>query len=370
MDKDITFKIFFNWTANAGVTYYRMLNFEKYMKREAGISVASSKYKPLSQGIADWEMWLLDDKKRDQVISDMDNLMSIADISVWQMCHLDLSLPLFLAYRKKHDKVKPVLMDIDDYVFGVNPENIGFDSYYPNSNLEYFAEMQLRNANFVITSTPWLKENLKKYNPCIECIPNAIDFEIWDKVQNYQKEGRVRIGWSGGQAHYEDLKIMMRVMPVILAKYKHVDFVYMGGMPDYMQTGRRIIHVNKWYSMYEYPKQFAKLGIDIGIAPLRDNLFNRAKSNLRYLEYSALKVPTIASPVEPFKNEHFKGYYALEADEWIAMLSRLIEDEYERKRIGQESYEIVKKYYNVENIARNYLSLLIKITKGEIKINK
>jgi glycosyltransferase involved in cell wall biosynthesis len=381
VDKDKAFKIFFNNTCNSGVAYYRMYNFATYMCKEKNVSLAASQFQPMNQQIADWELALGDEKyaqekkmSREKILEDMDMLMETCDIAVWQVCHTPISFALFNLYIDKYRGKKPILMEVDDNLFSVNPENLGYASFNPNSNNEYFAEMQLRNSNYVIVSTDWLRDGdvaspgLLAYNKHIEVVKNCIDFNLW-KNKSETKKDKVRIGWAGGQAHYNDLRILETVMPELLKRYPEVDFAYMGGMPDWMKTSRRVKHLNKWFGIMNYPAELAKYGFDIGLAPLKDNLFNRAKSNLRFLEYSALGIPTVASPVVPFK-ENKNILFAQEPQEWIDKLSGLIENERLRKNIGKAAYEEVKSKYNVELTAKRYLKILKEIASGKRSINK
>ncbi|MBU0762801.1 MAG: glycosyltransferase, partial [Candidatus Altiarchaeota archaeon] len=111
--------------------------------------------------------------------------------------------------------------------------------------------------------------------------------------------------------------------------------------------------LRKWYPIDEYPQRVKDLNIDIALAPLRDSDFNRAKSNLRWLEYSALKIPTVASNVEPFRciEDQKTGLLVTEPGEWENAISELIEDQSKRKMIGENAYHEVKKNFNVEKIA-------------------
>ncbi|MEI2421731.1 hypothetical protein V6O07_15755, partial [Arthrospira platensis SPKY2] len=51
-----------------------------------------------------------------------------------------------------------------------------------------------------------------------------------------------------------------------------------------------------------YASYFGQQECDIFIAPLEDNLFNRCKSGLKFLEYSALGVPGVYSHLEPYQD--------------------------------------------------------------------
>lgn len=368
MDRSKIFKVFFNHTTNSGVGYYRMINFAKFMRRQKNVEVAYSKYDPNQKTIVDWEQ-KIDTDSQDQICKDIHMLMENSDISVWQMVHHGLSLDMFYQSREKWNNKKPLLMEIDDYIHAINPESAGYSAYHNNSELEYLAELQMKNANHLIVSTQWLADKYKDFCPCVTVIPNAIDFEIWGQLKDYRKPGRVRIGWAGGQPHEKDLRVLKFVIPIILDKYKHVDFMFLGHLPFDIKTERRVRHVMKWYSIYDYPKELAKLGFDIGVAPLRDNQFNRAKSNLRFLEYSALGIPTVASPVEPFKKD-FVGLNATEVTEWVEKLSLLIEQEDYRLKLGRSAYNYVKENFNAEKVALKYLDVLKEICAGKRPINR
>ena len=366
--KSKAFKIFFNHTTNSGVGYYRMINFAKFMERQKGVEVAYSKFDPNQKSIVEWERDIETDKQ-DQICKDIHMLMENSDISIWQMIHHGLSLDLFYQSRDQWNNKKPLLMEIDDYVHGINPESAGYSAYHNNSELEYLTELQMKNANHLIVSTQWLADEYRKFCPCVTVIPNAIDFELWGNFKDYRRPGKIRIGWAGGQPHEKDLKVLKFVIPIILEKYKHVDFMFLGHMPDDIKTSSRVKHILKWHSIYDYPKEMSKLGFDIGVAPLRDNQFNRAKSNLRFLEYSALGIPTVASPVEPF-NHDFLGLNATEVEEWVEKLSFLIENEDYRLRMGEGAQKYVKENFSAEKVALKYLTVLREICEGKKPINK
>ncbi|WP_447730319.1 hypothetical protein [Pseudoxanthomonas suwonensis] len=52
----------------------------------------------------------------------------------------------------------------------------------------------------------------------------------------------------------------------------------------------------------EYPARLAALDLDLAIAPLEDNQFNRCKSNLRLLEFGACGFPVVCSDVAAFQD--------------------------------------------------------------------
>jgi glycosyltransferase involved in cell wall biosynthesis len=370
------------------------------MRRINGAEIAWSYFDYKNDLIAQWEIEFLDEQRSDHIIYDMDGLMEHSDISVWQMVHSLKALALFQAYRKKYPN-KKLIMELDDDVFNVNPESIASQAYKPNSDYEYITEYQIKNASAMIVSTEYLKKSLKEkffywnkdwkrdsqnkeyttnlrkiyksyiHEKRIEVMPNCIDFELWDKLNNNNGHKKIRIGWSGGGAHKLDLAIINNIIPEILDKFKNVEFMIFGALPDYMKATDRILHHSQWFGINEYPQELAKLGFDIALAPLKDNEFNRCKSNLRWLEMSALKIPTVCSNVEPFKKSVISGstgFLANTRNEWLEAIESLIVSKTRRLDIGLNAYKEVKKSFNVDIHAKRYYKLLEELNNDK-KLN-
>jgi hypothetical protein len=64
---------------------------------------------------------------------------------------------------------------------------------------------------------------------------------------------------------------------------------------------------------------------DLGIAPLVDNAFNRLKSDIKVLEYTAMGLPVVASSVEPYSDAD--QAILCNPSEWYPTLRTLIQDQ-------------------------------------------
>ena len=75
---------------------------------------------------------------------------------------------------------------------------------------------------------------------------------------------------------------------------------------------------------------------DVGIAPIADIPFNRAKSNVKVKEYAAMGVPWLASPIGPYAGLGEKQGGRLVADgRWHEELERLVDDERARRKLAK-----------------------------------
>ncbi len=96
---------------------------------------------------------------------------------------------------------------------------------------------------------------------------------------------------------------------------------------------------------------------DIFLAPLEDSLFNRCKSGLKFLEYSALGIPGVYSRLEPYAElviHGENGFLAADLSEWGEFLRRLILDPELRLGIGKAAKETVANQWLLDTHAAQW----------------
>lgn len=337
-------KILFLQTINPGVCFYRMYQFAQKMSE---LNLAHCRmfpdYDPYRLASPNWEF------KLDENIHELERHVSWADIVICQYICSPEGLSVIQAIKE----TRPVLMECDDYFKQVPYQSIAYDENKPGSNTDLWATRQLMESSGVIVSTPWLAEQYKEYNQNIACMPNCIDFDLWDSF-NPIPHDLLRVGFIGGATHNGDLRLVKNALFALLREYDNVEIhIVSAPPPDDWPKHDRLHMINKWATIDKYAQHVKELSFDIGIAPLRDNLFNRGKSNLRGLEYAACKIPFVASPVVPFKNG-LGSFLARDEDEWIALLENLILNESLRKIEGNLNYSYIKEHYNLEKVAVDY----------------
>lgn len=261
---------------------------------------------------------------------------------------------------QKHKKIVPILLDIDDNIHATRPHNPGYRSYHPNSQHNVWNIKSLGIFNGITVSTKNLKEFYSQHTEKgkLHVCPNSIDFNERDNLKpsnKYPKKpGEIRIGWSGSASHWENLKHIEKPVLEILKKYPETTFYMTGLFGDIFQSPElknRVKYVG-WSKLKYWAQMNIDMNLDIALAPLMDNDFNRAKSNLRVLEYSSAKYPVIASPVEPYKCfKKDEVLFAMEKDEWFKQIEKLILDVKLRKTLSNNLYKRAKKDFN---ISKNY----------------
>lgn len=340
----------------AGVMFYRMYQYAEAMKRNGEADVVLFDYSPNMWYVHPWQITATTDESVRYCI---DVMCREADIVIWQSLRTTMGMSIYGDMRAKYKK--PFLVEIDDYIINVPKINMGSTQYYPGSGMVQIALQQMRQSDGIIVSTPYLGELYREFNPSIYVMENGIDFSLWGSFSPNPHREEVRIGWAGGASHNQDLASVKDVIHYILNKYENTKFYCIHGCPDFFKNHPKIVNVLEFRPIDKYPEWLKSFNLDIGIAPLIDNNFNRGKSNLRWLEYSAMGIPTVASNIQHFRETIKDGKTGLLANnhgEWIGHLSYLTENEKARKKLGKKAYKYIKKHFNAGKQYRKYLNVL------------
>lgn len=357
-------------TQNGGVNYYRMAAWAFEMRKYRNVEVALFAFQ---YALNEPHPWQSDIVNNPIVRQHINSLCAQADIVIWHPVHYDHTLDFFMEMRAGHDK--PFLVETDDNYIDVPQWNEGFHSYSPNSAYRRTALETIRHADGLIVTTPHLREIYSRFNDTIHIVENSLDFKGdrrfvgWDHV-SVRKHRGVRMGWIGGRSHFADLMMAAPILREVLERNPDASLTLVNSAlkPSCEATGKRypfdalkVSCPDRSVSINRYAPFAASFGFDIGIAPLVDCNFNRSKSNLRWLEYSALKIPTVASNVGHFAytlKHGVDGYLASGDIGWMESLNALIRDTALRERMGATAYRRVKRDFNVSKNAAKYVRLL------------
>lgn len=371
-----TLRVWMGPTQPSADAYYRMIGYAVKMRQMKGIEIGFDAFKWQDGfGAGRWQ-----DKIRLNAngqpasriaLNQLENCLKVANPWVFQVTGLDDILAIMEVAKQAYPG-KKLVTECDDWLFDLPAYNVASNPYRPNSPTEKVAFAQFEASDAIITSTEFLKENLSPLFPSkpIYVIPNSIDFDLWDNCLSDEKmekkpEGVVRIIYTGCGNHNGDLEIVKPVLLALLDEFPHLEVLIAQEYPCFKEVGHpRLKTVGRWVDIINYPSMLKGWEGDIGIAPLRDNAFNRAKSNLRWLEYSALKLPTVASNVRSFAESIHAGedgFLCTSQRVWYETLKRLIENKELRTSVGAASYARVKNDFNMDKIAERYASILKEI---------
>jgi len=227
----------------------------------------------------------------------------------------------------------------------------------------------MKNASAVTVGSNNLLEFAKQYQENTYYIPTSIKLENYQLPERKHESAPVCLGWIGNGAHYcRDLieilkeplkeiaaqhKIRLKLVGVCKQKVLYQEFANIPGLETIF------IDSIDWADPAEVRK--AMLDFDIGLYPVHANDFNLYKCGFKALEYMALGIPVVASPVGANSyvvNQDVDGYHANGKKEWVDSLSSLITNQSARKNMGQAGRLKVERQYNISESAKKMARIM------------
>jgi glycosyltransferase involved in cell wall biosynthesis len=252
----------------------------------------------------------------------------------------------------------------------------------PNRSKE-FTQEQLEIVNFlihiadrIIVTTQHLKECYIKYNSNIIVIPQALDERLLipRKPQNFSdpfNEKRIVIGYMGTLTHDDDLEMVLPALESICKKYPDEIEIQIIGCIGRNSTKQDLSNLPVYYiepkqGENEYPLFMlwytSTMNWDIAIAPLIDNRFNRSKSDIKFLDYSAIGVPGVYSKVPAYISsiQHLEtGWLAgNQVVSWTNALETLLNDSELREKLARNASRYLFSQRTLAHSAHRWLESL------------
>jgi glycosyltransferase involved in cell wall biosynthesis len=188
-------------------------------------------------------------------------------------------------------------------------------------------------------------------------ITGPIDCERYRPRGQWEPTNELIIGWIGSEVTTDHLRIAEKALADIADRFPNV-VLELVGAGDF-EIPRVRMRRFPWAlgSEVQMLERF-----DIGIMPLPDNEFTRGKGGYKILQYMAMGIPSIASPVginaeiiSPGKT----GFLASTDEQWSEGLSLLLRDNALRHSLGAQARSVALQRYSLEiSSGRLYEALL------------
>ncbi|HSE19117.1 MAG TPA: glycosyltransferase family 4 protein [Pyrinomonadaceae bacterium] len=235
----------------------------------------------------------------------------------------------------------PMVFDFDDAIFVSyrSPSN-GYLSY-----LKFASKTKTicRIASHVMVGNPYLAEYARQVNDHVTVIPTTIDTEKYRVPERKEKSGPVVIGWTGSHSTVQHLDTMRGALKKLAEKESFRLRVI--GTPNY-ECPPVDVQAMRWRAETELEDLSE---IDIGMMPLPDDRWSKGKCGLKALQFMALAIPTICSPVgvnTDIIQDDQNGFIAGTEDEWVEKLTRLLRSAELRRRLGNAGRATVEEKYS------------------------
>ena len=233
--------------------------------------------------------------------------------------------PVHLNMMDRYRKVLPnayFVYEIDDILSAIPEQSVHRPYMMPGIDLKL--SEALTRVDAVTVTTEDLATHMRTLSDKpVYVVPNMLgkdDLERVDAIKPVPPGPKLRIGWGGGIGHTGDLALLDDA-------FKHfgdrVTWVFVGMMPKLPPD--LDVEFAGAATPDKYLQTLAEQHLDLVLAPLEENQFNRCKSNLRLIEAGACRYPVIASPVGPYLTEKPAVFaYAKTPEEWIRAIEKFL----------------------------------------------
>jgi glycosyltransferase involved in cell wall biosynthesis len=91
---------------------------------------------------------------------------------------------------------------------------------------------------------------------------------------------------------------------------------------------------------------------DILVTPLMDDVYNRCKSQIKWLEASSAAIPGVWQKIRQYEEviDGTNGILAKKDTEWYKAIKYLIDNPEKRKKMGEKTFKDVKKWQTQEHL--------------------
>jgi glycosyltransferase involved in cell wall biosynthesis len=256
----------------------------------------------------------------------------------------------------------PMVFDFDDAVFVSyrSPTN-GYLSY-----LKFASKVKsiCRMSAHVMAGNPYLAEYARAVNENVTVVPTTIDTDKYT-VRNKADQSAIptigpTIGWTGSFSTVQHLDTLRPALQKLAQQAKFRLRVI--GTPTYKLEGLDV-EAMPWRAATELRDLEA---IDIGVMPLPDDAWSKGKCGLKALQFMALGIPTVCSPVgvnTDIIQDGENGFLASSEEEWVEKLGQLLNSRELRERLGNAGRQTVEQNYSATVQAPRVFELLRSVVR-------
>ena len=238
------------------------------------------------------------------------------------------------------------VLDIDDAIFLRYPEKF---------------QVLAEKVDLLIAGNQNLCAVARKYNDRVRLLPTSVITGKYP-LKDYSQPPTTKpvIGWTGLDTNISNLKLVVPALNLLAKKYEFT-LCIISTTPDPIAEleleGVEVRHL-VWSPETEYQDLSA---FDIGIMPLADDEWSRYKCGLKLLQYMALGIPAVASPVgvnAEIIDQGENGFCADSSDAWYTSLEQLLTSPELRKQIGFSSRNTVEEEFDTEHNSQRLIQFL------------
>jgi glycosyltransferase involved in cell wall biosynthesis len=199
----------------------------------------------------------------------------------------------------------PYIYHIDDDLLNL-PADLGADVLRKHGSVSVLETRRalLSSADLIYASTPFLQQTLQGYFPDRDVVSGMYAPYLEQPIRTTTSTRKFVIGYMGSKGHAQDLAMIAGPLCEVLSKRPETSFETFGtvSMPAELQRFGSRVRSHKGTVDYQaFLRQLSQMSWNVGLAPLKDSVFNRCKAPTKFVEYTACGIPTMASHINVYE---------------------------------------------------------------------
>ena len=269
---------------------------------------------------------------------------------VWLNRELVKGCPTF-----EHLLKRPRVMDVDDAIWLLPPFG------------RWAAPQIAKSMDAIVAGNSYLAEYFAKYCKNVYIVPTAIDldrYQLRPNIHGLEPEKFV-IGWTGLACNYKYLATIEPALTRFLQDHDRAELMLLSNQPWKQKTiSAEKINFIPWTMENETTTLHS---MSVGLMSLTDNKWTKGKCSFKMLQYMAVGLPVIVSPVGMNNDVLEKGQPGLAAtspNQWYDALKTLYDDWSLQQQMGTAGRQIVQDFYSADIIAQDLAQIFKTIVNG------
>lgn len=236
----------------------------------------------------------------------------------------------------------PLALDFDDALW-LRPAGVGRLVHALRIGGKF--DHLLGLADMAIAGNAHLGVHARAHAGTVEVIPTVVDTERRFAALHLHRPGPLVIGWTGSRSTVGYLAALAPVLARVAAMRPVRLVVIADHFPD-LGPGIEVERV-PWSEETEVA---ALIGCDIGLMPLPDDPWTRGKCGFKIVQYMALGIVALASPVganAAIVTDGVDGFLCATPEDWVARAILLADRPEMRAEMGRRARATAERRFSV-----------------------
>lgn len=248
----------------------------------------------------------------------------------------------------------PVIFDFDDAIF------------LPRSKAHHGRVAQwarpgnktdtlLRLSSAVLAGNRYLATYARHHATNVHVLPTTVNCDQFQPITQ-TRHALPTLGWIGSHSTTPYLAAIVPALQQV-AQSRRFRLLVVGADQPISIDG--IECINRRWRLEDEIADFQSL--DIGLYPVADDEWALGKCGLKAIQYGAVGIPSVCSPIgvnAEVIQDGRTGLYARTHAEWVQAICRLLDDATLRQQMGQAARQQVIEHYNMDTHGERLASII------------